>query len=186
MSNGKHVCTKCNVSKFEVEFYVTKDRRQSWCKTCVCKSRVDYRRRNRDQLRDYHAKKYRQNREAIIKRVITYEATKMKTDFSFRLRKLIRGRLRQALIRVGLSKSCGFKDYIGCTPEFLKNHIEAQFVPGMTWDNQGSDWHIDHIVPISHFNLSTKDGLCAANHFSNLRPLWAKDNLAKGTNYVGW
>lgn len=115
---------------------------------------------------------------------MVYEATKMQTDFGFRLRKLIRGRLRQALIRAGSAKSCGFKDYIGCTPEFLKNHIESQFVPGMTWDNQGSDWHIDHIVPISHFDLTTKDGLCAANHFSNLRPLWAKENLAKGTNYV--
>lgn len=49
----------------------------------------------------------------------------------------------------------------------------------MTWENFG-EWHIDHIVPLSKFNLTDYEQLKIACHFSNLQPLWAKDNLSKG------
>lgn len=63
----------------------------------------------------------------------------------------------------------------------LMNHLESQFKEGMSWDNYGS-WHIDHIIPISSWNLKSvqqkefKDcwGL------NNLQPLWALDNIRKG------
>jgi len=46
----------------------------------------------------------------------------------------------------------------------------------MTWDNHGKLWHIDHIQPVNTF---TEDNVHMMNHISNLRPLWAKDNLSR-------
>jgi hypothetical protein len=64
----------------------------------------------------------------------------------------------------------------------LMQHLESQFQLGMTWDNYG-EWHIDHIRPKSSFTFTSADDPqfkeCWA--LSNLQPLWAKDNLSKGT-----
>ena len=76
-----------------------------------------------------------------------------------------------------MSKKKKTFEMIGCTPDELRNHLSKQFIDGMSWDNYG-EWHIDHILPL----VSAKDEeevvkLC---HYSNLQPLWAKDNLIKG------
>ena len=71
---------------------------------------------------------------------------------------------------------------LGYTYEQLKQHIESQFVEGMSWENR-SDWHIDHIKPISVF---LKEGIkdpAIINALSNLQPLWAKENLSKGAKW---
>lgn len=67
-------------------------------------------------------------------------------------------------------------NYFGCTPQFLKEYLESQFVNGMSWDNHG-DWNIDHIIPLS---LSkTEEELYKLCFYKNLQPLWAEDNLKK-------
>jgi hypothetical protein len=70
---------------------------------------------------------------------------------------------------------------LGCTmAEFVK-YVESLWSDGMTWDNWTRDgWHMDHIVPLSAFDLSDADQIKAACHYTNLRPLWATDNLRKG------
>lgn len=62
----------------------------------------------------------------------------------------------------------------------LMAHLERQFTPGMSWANRNR-WHIDHIVPLSSFEFSTSDcpGFKAAWALTNLRPLWATDNVRK-------
>ncbi len=67
--------------------------------------------------------------------------------------------------------------YLGCSLEYLKNHLESKFQPGMTWENQGK-WHMDHIIPLSSTKIE-KD-LYKLCHYTNLQPLWAVDNLKKG------
>lgn len=67
-------------------------------------------------------------------------------------------------------------DFLGCTPEYLKNHLQKQFCHGMSWKNHGL-WHIDHIKPLSSAkNVDEIYNLC---HYTNLQPLWAFDNLKK-------
>lgn len=72
-------------------------------------------------------------------------------------------------------------DLLGYSLAELMAHLERQFLKGMTWDNFGK-WHIDHILPLSSFNYSTPDeaDFRRAWALTNLRPLWGKDNLAKG------
>jgi len=106
-----------------------------------------------------------------------------KNNLDRKLAACMRSRLNKAL--KGQSKSSSFKEYIGCSIEQLKLHLELQFQPNMSWDNYGKyGWHIDHIKPLSSFNLADPDELKKACHYTNLQPLWAKDNLSKGAKEV--
>jgi hypothetical protein len=71
-----------------------------------------------------------------------------------------------------------------CTSGQIKRQIESLWKKGMTWENYGK-WHIDHIVPLSHWDLSNPDHVRRANHFTNLQPLWAKTNLKKSNKFHG-
>lgn len=71
-------------------------------------------------------------------------------------------------------------DDLGCSISELKAHLEAQFQPGMTWENHGKyGWHIDHKKPLNSFDLTNLEQLREACHFSNLQPMWAKENYSK-------
>jgi len=68
--------------------------------------------------------------------------------------------------------------------EGLKNILESKFQSGMNWENYG-EWHIDHIRPLSSFDLTNPTELKLACHYSNLQPLWAYDNLSNSDKRVG-
>lgn len=78
-------------------------------------------------------------------------------------------------------------EHIGCTwPEFLA-YTEAQFKPGMTWQNQGYEWDYDHILPVTWFQHIWGDNtkaVATAWHYTNLQPLWKRDNQRKGNKIV--
>jgi hypothetical protein len=102
----------------------------------------------------------------------------------YRLNNSIRSHLRYALLRSKVKKVMRTEALIGYAISDLRKHIERQFVRGMTWENYG-EWHIDHIVPLSSFDFSLPDGTINVDEIrkcwsiTNLRPLWAKDNLVK-------
>ena len=69
-------------------------------------------------------------------------------------------------------------ELVGCDYEFLIRHIESKFIGDMSWDNYGYyGWHIDHIIPLS--SAKSEDEIKKLFHYTNLQPLWAKDNLKK-------
>lgn len=117
------------------------------------------------------------NNAEARERMSEWRRKKYATDAAFNLRMRIRGLLRKALARQGGNKSKRTEQILGCSIEYFVKHIELQFLHGMTWGNR-SEWHIDHIVPVS--SAKNADEVEKLNHFTNLRPLWAKDNLAKG------
>lgn len=70
------------------------------------------------------------------------------------------------------------QNIIGCDKKTLRAYLESKFKPGMTWQNHGK-WHIDHIVPLNKFDPTKYEDIKKANHYSNLQPLWAEENLRK-------
>ena len=72
---------------------------------------------------------------------------------------------------------------IGCEVDYLMYYIQSKFTKGMNWNNYGK-WHIDHIKPCCSFDLSKASEQRKCFHYTNLQPLWAKDNLSKGKFYV--
>ena len=76
-------------------------------------------------------------------------------------------------------------ELIGCSIEYLRRHLESQFVGGMTWNNYGLyGWHIDHIIPLSYFDFTDPEQQRRAWHYTNLRPMWAVDNIRKGNKLI--
>lgn len=95
-----------------------------------------------------------------------------------RIREALRSRLKEYLRQpIGTPSHQLF----GCSSSDLRKHIESLMVGGMTWRGYGRSWHIDHIVPLSSFDLSDPAQRAKACHYTNLRPLWAVQNLAKGS-----
>lgn len=92
----------------------------------------------------------------------------------------IRSRIHKDLAARGLAKSSRTQRLLGYSTNDLMDHLEKQFTQGMTWSNFG-EWHIDHIIPLSKFNITSADSdeFRAAWSLGNLRPLWAKDNNRK-------
>lgn len=75
-------------------------------------------------------------------------------------------------------------ELLGATAEEVKKHIESLFVEGMSWDNYSWDtWHIDHIIPLAAFDLRSEQQQKFAFHYTNLQPLWFKENIAKGDKF---
>ena len=122
-------------------------------------------------------KKSRQKPEFKLKRNI-YLKNKLKTDFNYKLIHTIRVRVKDVLR--GHSKSDSTINMLGCTINELWIHLEKQFKQGMTRQNHGK-WHIDHIIPCSSFDLTKPEEQSKCFHYTNLQPLWASENLAKGS-----
>jgi hypothetical protein len=99
-------------------------------------------------------------------------------DTLFKIKHRLSCRLREILNFKSIIKNKTYTDVIGCSPEFLKEHLEKQFTKGMCWENHGLyGWHIDHIIPVS--TAKTDDEVYSLCHYTNLQPLWAEDNLKK-------
>lgn len=138
--------------------------------------------RNPNKLKEMqykYAKKYSKKYPERIKRCRKkYRSKRLKIDPIFKLSCGLRHRLRSCLKSKKWTKTNSLKQYIGCSIEELKQYLEKQFQPGMTWGNwTHSGWHIDHIIPLS--SAKTMQQLLKLCHYTNLQPLWANDNWKK-------
>ncbi len=120
--------------------------------------------------------------DEVGKKISAAKKMRVKTPQHHFSRKIKNGLNRRMRYEFG-NQLCPLpQDTYGCSPSHLEQHLESQFTDGMTWDNYG-DWHVDHIKPISSFDLSTESERIAANHYTNLQPLWAEDNLKKSNSF---
>jgi hypothetical protein len=122
------------------------------------------------------------NKEKIKELGNIYVKERCKRDPQYKLSLHLRSRLAHA-IREGHHKlKCGSHVIdLGCSIEELKEYLESKFLPGMSWNNWSkTGWHVDHVKPLSAFNLILPEEFKVACHYTNLQPLWAKDNLSKG------
>lgn len=98
-----------------------------------------------------------------------------------RIKDSLRWRLRSSIN--GGRKSAATMELLGCSIAELKQHLEGLFWPGMEWSNYG-EWHIDHIRPCAAYDLLDPVQQRECFHFTNLQPLWAKHNIAKGAKIL--
>lgn len=198
-------CGKCLTTKSAEMFCRSKRSRDGlqWqCRSCVSeynrKRRKEkpvkpparsesYREAARERNRAYHHKnreaiaerrrKYRQNnREKMAEKNRDYQRRRREVDAKFVLIGRLRRRMLQALDHKGLSKNQTTMQALGCDADFFCQHIERQFLKGMSWKNRDR-WHLDHIVPIS--SAQTEDDIYRLAHFTNIRPMWSDQNIIK-------
>jgi hypothetical protein len=181
------------------------------CKSCVAKYKEIYYNENKDELRainkeygkSHRRQQYERNKKYNKKypdKVRLASNARKQRDYvkhpdkykvwrnnylnnhpEAKLAQTIRVRLRQA-IKSNQKLGSAVKD-LGCSIQELRQYLELKFQPGMSWDNHSiNGWHIDHVTPLSHFDLiNDKDQFLQAVHYTNLQPLWAKDNLKKAS-----
>lgn len=108
---------------------------------------------------------------------------KRKTDPFFKLKRVSRDRTTKAFKAKKIKKNSPTEKLLGAKWNIVKSYIEKQFSSGMDWKNHGvNGWHIDHIVPLN--NAKNEEELVGLCHYTNLQPLWAKDNLSKGSKIL--
>ncbi len=145
----------------------------------INKYQKEYREKNRMKLSEYHKKWRREN----LSKTREYIKNRRTNDIQFRLRGILRTRQTKAL--EGNYKTGSFVRDLGCTISELKFYIEGKFKDGMNWENYGHDsWHVDHIIPLSFFDLSDRQQFLKACHYSNLQPMWAIENLRKSKKLI--
>lgn len=176
-------CSICNNEKSLDEFYKntsSKDNRMSFCKTCDKQKRKKYYTKNTKQIIEkakiYNQTYINENRQTLSRE---YFKKRYNNDVLFKIRCLVRNNANRAFRYILKEKNTPSLELLGCESwDILKSHIEKQFQKGMTWNNHGpTGWHIDHIIPLSAAKSPKQIiDLC---HYTNLQPLWAKENLQK-------
>jgi hypothetical protein len=135
-----------------------------------------WREKNKEKIQKYKKDNFEKSREHRKRSHI-----KKMNDPIYALAKRVKSAISNSLGEIGLKKTSQTRIILGCSKSEFKIHIERQFTKGMTWENR-DQWHIDHIIPIS--TAKTEADVIALNHFTNLRPLWAKDNIKKSNKML--
>ena len=140
-----------------------------------------YYQKNKEQILEQQKEYQQNNKEKVAGHKRKYDIKRAENDPFFRIIKNYRRRIWDVYKHNIRSNTT--LELLGCSPEELAQHLEKQFQPGMTHDNYG-EWHIDHIRPIASFDLSDPEQEQECWHYTNLQPLWAKDNLSKGDKLI--
>lgn len=127
----------------------------------------------------------KKNWTSQLKYQVKYQRNRRRNDPAFRIRGALGSRLRIGIIWAGGTKSHRTHEYIGCSFKELRLHLEKKFRPGMTWENYGPVWHVDHIRPCASFDLTDMEQQRACFHYSNLQPLFKEENIKKGAKWSG-
>ena len=190
---GKRRCRICDEIKVLDEFPNDFSSRvffnkKSYCKPCAhTKWRVP-----RSKTAEYKMKKsisdkkYREKPQ-VIERINERSRERYYNDIHYKLKLSIRNRVNKVIKTKNQKKLGSFVTNLGCTVEELITHLESKFYANpetgemMSWKNHSKKgWHIDHIKPLSSFNLEDPKQFKEACDYRNLQPLWWKENLSKG------
>lgn len=157
-----------------------KEQKKEWAnknKTKVNESRkkwlLDNKEQRSDYLKKYNKKYYDENKIIRLEYSKQKQKEYRKTNPLYRIKSNLRRRINRYL----KSKSKSTEDILGISYLKFILYLENKFTEGMTLDKLGKDIHIDHIIPLS--SAKTEEEIYKLCHYTNLQPLWAKDNLVK-------
>jgi hypothetical protein len=196
IENGGKVCSKCAVWK-PLDAYQKRDTEHGYRLDCTeCKYKQNslgyYERKDKGTVWPLNERIKAEKKPVVIKvkRILTEEEINKKKqilrerrykrleyDFAYQLLTNQRSYVYQTLKKIGVKKENMTLKYLGCTSGTLKEWIEFQFDKDMNWQNYPKIWTIDHILPLSLFDLTKKEHQDIAFNWKNLQPL--KDNYGK-------
>lgn len=210
--DGYHyTCKKCS-SEYQKKLHEKNpEKHNSSARRTYQKNKEKYTKRNRERWKEYnkkrkktprnpektkenHKKYYQKNRDKVLKQCKKYrqenrkkrykqELEKKSSNFLYQLTCAMRSRTSIILKRKKIKKNNKTINIIGCSMKFLKEYLERQFKEAMTWENYGNKgWHIDHIIPLA--SATTEEEVYKLCHYTNLQPLWAHENLSKGSKIL--
>jgi hypothetical protein len=179
-------CAKCKINDRFSNY-------NSYCRPC--KSGIDLKLYHKNPTkRSNYLKEYKENNPEYVEKgkqrakewrkknpkyIEKWMNNKFKTDINYYLKH----RINTSILNYLNNKNNKVIDYLGCSIDDFKIHLESLFTEGMTWDNRGKfGWHIDHIQPANTFDLSKEEEIKKCWHYTNLRPLWWQDNLKRPKN----
>lgn len=169
-------CYKCNLQLSYDNFHKNKSKKDglnNFCKKCI----KNYYLKNKLQILNYHKKYYNQNKNKILCNTLKYEKIRISKDPIYRLIKY--RRRRRLFVLKNINKNHTLKD-LGSSIQEWKQYLESKFDENMTWENYGSYWHLDEVIPCTSWNFSNEIEQKACFHYLNSQPLEAKINLSKG------
>lgn len=153
---------------------------------------------NPERKKQNSARHYADNRETYIQKAAEWarDNNKKRTEICMgymrRMRKerprefvaveTARKMLARVLVSTGRKKRGRTFDALGYNRQQFEQHIESLFEEGMSWPNHG-EWHIDHIIPVSELVRCGVTDPAKINALSNLRPIWAAENMAKRDHF---
>lgn len=189
------ICSRCNIEKELSEFSnhsKTKDGLQSYCRECNKEKNKQWYLGNREKtlekMKQYqldNKEKYKEYQKQWCsshpKYNKEYNKQRKQVDPLFKFTENIRSLISNSFKRKGYRKSYKTEQILGCTIEEFKNHIQSQFHPHMTFENQGDVWEIDHKIHIS--SAKTEGEIITLNHYTNLRPLFKTTEIAQQYGY---
>jgi hypothetical protein len=176
-------CTKCSIEKSLIEYHNhsgNRDGKQGKCKQCIKEYNLTYKASNQEYVKEY----YTTNKEKIVKQTIERDRKRREIDSLFKLDRVVRVLIRDAFKRSlnGVYKKGKKTEYIlGCTMKEFIQHLQSQFVEGMTLENHGIVWEIDHIKKLS--SSKNEEDIIKLNHYTNLRPLFKTTETALQYGY---
>jgi len=190
-----YCCKKCNNERgknyIKENYQKTLEQHRKWTAKnpeWVYNRHKKWREENPEKVKELQEEWYKKNPEKRLEYRKNYKPRKnqqrkerRKIDPLFVLTNNLRSRMYKFLITLNITKKNTTFEIVGCSPEFLKEHLEKQFVSGMSWENR-TDWHIDHIIPLS--SAKTEEELYKLCHYTNLKPLWAEENLKKSNKIL--
>lgn len=150
-------CPKCDTYKSLDQFGKDKSKKDGlkvWCKSCK---------------KEYDSKYVQENKDWIYPKQIASKKVKRNVDSIYRMKDNYRRIVRMAFSKKNITKDTKSQEILGCDWETLSEYIESKFDTNMSWDNYGTYWEIDHLVPLS--TAKTADDVMRLNHFTNLQPL---------------
>lgn len=169
---GKRICTICQKEYLKKRYL---DKKES----LSIQSKIKYE-LNKEEIKKRNGEYSKNNREKINQRTKRYKNEILKNDPLWIIKNRISGGIRRILksksIMKKFSTNSQWYEIVGCTASELRTYIESQFLDGMSWEKREL-WHVDHIIPIS-FAKNEKE-IIMLSHYSNLRPMWSKDNIIK-------
>jgi len=174
------ICSKC---KRLLEFnYFFKNKQQTSgynpsCIECNKEMKAKWRDNNRERIKSVTTEYRKNNLEYYSKKMVQINKKRRQNNGSFKLEHNYRGLISNAL--KNNYKKTKATELLGCSIDFYKKFIESKFRDGMTWDNRGKLWDIDHINPLKNFDCSNYDQAKQAFYYKNTQVLLKEEHKQK-------